>query len=63
MLFSKSVSISSHTNDVYIDNNRISLVNTTKFLGVMLDNNLSWKEHIGYISNKLAKSIGIIIKL
>ena len=63
MLFSKSVRKSGHTNDVYIGRNPISMVNTTTFLGVMLDNNLSWKEHIGYISNKLAKSIGIIIKL
>ena len=37
-------------------------VSSAKFLGVFIDNKLSWVEHINYISRKVSKSIGIIIK-
>ena len=30
------------------------------FLGIILDNNLTWKNHLLYLSSKLAKSIGIL---
>ena len=34
----------------------------TMFLGVFVDNNLSWKSHISLLASKLSKSIGIIHK-
>ena len=34
-----------------------------KYLGVFIDFNLSWKEHINYIVSKISRSIGIIAKL
>ena len=33
-----------------------------KFLGVLLDENLNWKEHIKYTENKTAKNLGILYK-
>ena len=33
-----------------------------KFLGVILDENPSWKEHLKYTENKIAKSIGLMVK-
>jgi hypothetical protein len=45
-----------------IDNNEISKVNHTKFLGVVLDSKLSWKDHVSYIKGKISKSIGIIYR-
>ena len=33
-----------------------------KFLGVLLDENLCWKEHIKYIESKIAKNIGLLYK-
>ena len=33
-----------------------------KFLGALLDENLSWKEHIKYIKSKIAKNIGRLYK-
>ena len=33
-----------------------------KFLGVILDENILWKEHLKYTENKIAKSIGLIYK-
>ena len=34
-----------------------------KYLGVMIDNNLSWKFHVDYIALKISKTIGIISRL
>ena len=33
-----------------------------KFLGVLLDENLCWKEHIKYIESKITKNIGLLYK-
>jgi hypothetical protein len=33
-----------------------------KFLGVLIDENLSWTEHITYICKKISKSVGIIYR-
>ena len=34
-----------------------------KYLGLMIDSNLSWKYHIESICHKISKSIGIITKI
>ena len=34
----------------------------TKFLWVIKDNELNWKAHISYISGKISRAIGVIIK-
>ena len=40
-------------------NHDIKRASTMKSLGVLLDDNLSWKEHIKYIENKIGKNIGL----
>ena len=35
-------------------------VKEVTFLGVILDENLSWKPHISHIAGKISKSVGII---
>ena len=47
---------------IQIDNNVIERVKETVFLGVILDEHLSWKPHILGVSRKISKSIGIIYK-
>ena len=41
---------------------QIDRVTHTKFLGLVLDDNLSWSFHINSISRKIAKSIGILYR-
>src|SRR3984885_15630222 len=48
---------------IQIDNVIIPQVNSTKFLGIFIDQHLNWSEHINYISIKIAKSIGIISRI
>ena len=38
----------------------IKRVGSIKFLGVLLHEHLSWKEHVRYTENKVAKSIGLL---
>ena len=45
-----------------INNERIVETCKTKFLGVIIDDKLTWKEHMNYISGKIARGIGIITK-
>ena len=50
------------SNSLTIDGETINRVNETKFLGVMVDDKLSWASHINYISKKISKGIGILCK-
>ena len=46
-----------------INNKEITRVSDIKFLGVLVDNSLTWKKQIEYIENKVSKGIGILYKL
>ena len=37
--------------------------NYIRYLGILIDSNLSWKFHVDYVSQKVSKTIGIIAKL
>ena len=45
-----------------VSDHEIERVDSIKFLGVFLDENLTWKEHIRYTENKIAKNIGLMYK-
>ena len=47
---------------LYINNEIITNVKSTKFLGVTIDCKISWAEHIHYIKCKISKGIDIICK-
>ena len=40
--------------------NRVAI---TKFLGVKIDEHLTWKSHISDVSNKISQTIGIMNRL
>ena len=47
---------------VEINKSPVDRVSEVVFLGIVLDECLSWKPHISLISNKISKSVGIIFK-
>ena len=62
MVFSNT-KVKSDNAELKIEGETISEVSKTKFLGVIIDNKLNWQHHINYISCKVAKAIGIILKI
>ena len=50
------------SNDVIINDQVVKQETSTKFLGVIMDERLSWKEHIQHIKIKIAKGLGILYK-
>jgi hypothetical protein len=49
--------------DIQIDKIKIKQVSSIKFLGVIIDEKLVWKDHISTLSAVLSKNIGIINKV
>ena len=46
--------------DVILRNEAIQRVTKAKFLAVIVDQHLNWKDHISMVSHKISKSCGII---
>ena len=49
--------------EIDIDNKYINKVDITKFLGVLIDNHLSWKAHTSHITKIVSKYNGLIRKI
>ena len=47
---------------ISIDGDSIDETDHTKFLGVIIDSKLNWKNHISYITGKITRGIGVITK-
>src|SRR6188508_321288 len=45
---------------IIIDGVTVDRVVSTKFLGVIVDETLCWKEHVLAVSNKVSRGIGIL---
>ena len=64
MIFHRKQRAIPHTNlKIMIDMKEIEKVNKTKFLGVTLDCNLSWNDHVVSITQKVSKYVPIIRKV
>ena len=61
MLFSNSLRVL--PNHIRINDNNLCQVDTTKFLGLHIDKELTWKTHINYLSKILSRNSGILNKL
>ena len=44
-------------------NNIVNITNTTKYLGILIDDQLSFKSHFNFLEKKLSHFVGIIAKL
>ena len=63
MLFSNRLTDIDDSPVVTFSREDVKLKKTGKFLGVILDNSLSFEKHISYICDKISKSIGVFYKL
>ena len=48
--------------DILMDNQILTKVNSTKYLGIIVDHKLNWFAHITYVKAKISKEIGIMYK-
>ena len=48
---------------ILINGNAIPKVNNTKFLGIVIDDKLSWEPHIDYLKKKLRSMVGAICRI
>ena len=46
--------------DIVLDNVSLDRVNSTKFLGVVIDENVTWKKHIDAISKTISRNVGML---
>ena len=49
--------------NIILDKTTLKRVDKTKCLGVTIDENLSWKNHIDGITNKISRNIGMITNI
>ena len=47
---------------VTIGGNELDQLKSTNFLGIKIDEKLSWKEHISFVTSRMSKCIGILYK-
>ena len=48
--------------DLFINDVKIKSEHSLKFLGVMIDDNLTWKTNVEFVENKISKNVGIAFK-
>ena len=63
MFSNKNNIINTESLNLLIDNIVIDQVHNTKFVGVIINSNLTWLDHIKAISSKVGKSIGILLRI
>ena len=49
--------------DIKIRETNITKVSTVKFLGVMLDENIPFKDHVNKVTSNISKSVGVMKRL
>ena len=55
--------IKSYDMSVFINGTKLEECEKYKYLGIMMDRNLSWKAHVEYISKKISKACGSLANL
>jgi len=60
IIFRQKNEIASNVNFIQINNITINKVPSTKFLGVQINSEFNWKDHINTITKKVSRAIGVI---
>ena len=47
---------------LFLNHTRINLSTNIKYLGIIIDKHLNFKDHLNYIESKLARAVGILYK-
>ena len=63
ILFSRKGTEPIINNKLVMNNHQIERINEIKFLGYIIDEKLSWKSHVNYISFKISKNFAILKNL
>jgi hypothetical protein len=63
VIWSHSCDCNRYSGCVFIDNFSIKYVDNIKFLGVILDSKLSWRQHISQVCLTISRNIGVMSKL
>ena len=46
-----------------LNGQNIEMVSSFNFLGIILDQSLSWKKYVSMVTNKISKTLGILYRL
>ena len=63
IIFHNKANKTKHSLDLNINGENLKQKVSTKYLGLLIDDQLNWKHHIEHLNKKLAKGVGIICKL
>lgn len=63
MVISRSELINVDVFSIYINNVKLDLVNSFKYLGIIIDSKLTFKEHFDYVKLKLVKKVSALGRL
>lgn len=56
-------SLKAAVNSISVDGEEIEMVDQMKYLGVLIDNNLEFKDNVDYVCKKTAKKVGVLSRL
>lgn len=56
-------SMAAAVNRITVDGEELEVVNSIKYLGVMIDHKLDFKENVDYVCKKVAKKVGVLSRL
>ena len=63
MIFHRArIKLLNHSSNVVIGGSILTEIDEIKYLGVIIDKQLTWIPHITYVKNKVSKGIGIMFK-
>ena len=60
---SKQSSINLENISIKIEGKKLSRCNNVNYLGLLIDEHLSWDAHVKYLSKKLSRANGVLAKL